>query len=229
MAINQPTRPKLSEELERFLAAQDLDELGAARDEIKVITRADAGVLAEIVSVGTDEQAMSNFLMYPEVIPAHLRIPTVLAALQRPPADYRLLAAVVGLGRLELDVADQKSVAQRLLELSARTDTLISALAARAFGYVAGAYDVQLAVERLGDLRPTERHNVLAALVNQFGTGPIYTALEIASALSLMSPDDAEAIQEQVARGEHDPLSNLRIPLLTYIPDLAEWHPGMIS
>jgi len=36
---------------------------------------------------------------------------------------------------------------------------------------------------------------------------------------------DAEAIREQIARDEHNPLSNLRIPLLTYIPDLAEWHP----
>lgn len=225
MAVNQLTRPTVSEELERFLAAQELDELGAARDEIKVITRADAGVLAQIVSDGTDEQAMANFLMYPEVIPAHLRTATVLAALQRPPTDYRLLAAVVGLGRLELDLADQKSVAERLLELSARTDTLISTLAARAFGSVAAAYDVQLAVERLGDLRPTERHNVLAALVNTFGSGPIYTALEIASTLGLMSPDDAEVIREQVAQGENNPLSNLRIPLLTYIPDLTEWHP----
>ncbi len=225
MAVNQSTRPTLSQELERFLAAQDLDELLAARNEITEITRADAGVLAEIVTAGTDEQAMANFLMYPEVIPAHLRTVTVLAALQRPPTDYRLLAAVVGLGRLELDVADQKRSAERLLELSARTDTVVSALAARGFGYVAGAYDVQLAVERLGDLRPTERHNVLAALVNQFGTGPIYNALEIASALSLMSPDDADSIREQVEKGERTPYSNLRIPLLTYIPDLAEWHP----
>jgi hypothetical protein len=225
MAVNQPTRPTLSEELERFLAAQELDELRAAREEIKVITREDAAVLAEIVTDGTDEQAMANFLMYPEVIPAHLRTATVLAALQRPPTDYRLLAAVVGLGRLELNVADQKRSAERLLELSARTDTVVSTLAARAFGSVAGAYDVQLAVERLGDLRPTERHNVLAALVNQFGTGPIYTALETASILSLMSPDDADSIREQVEKGERTPHSNLRIPLLTYIPDLAEWHP----
>jgi hypothetical protein len=82
-----------------------------------------------------------------------------------------------------------------------------------------------LAIERLDDLRRTERHNVLAALVNQFGTGPIYTALETASALSLMSPDDFCIIREQIARDEHNPLSNLRIPLLTYIPDLAEWRP----
>jgi hypothetical protein len=226
MAINPPISPNLSDDLKRFQAAQDLDDLRAAREKITVITRADAGVLAEIVTAATDDQAVANLLMYPEVIPAQLRVPTVLAALQRSPSDYRLLAAIVGLGRLELDEADQKPVAGRLLELSARADEPVSSLASRAFSYVAGGYDVQLTVEHLGKLRPTERHNVLAALVNQFGTGRIYKALAAADALGLMSPDDVQAIRGQLEREEHDPFSNLRITLLTYIPNLKEWRPN---
>jgi hypothetical protein len=219
-------RPTFSDNLERFLAAEDLDELLIAREQIVEINRTDAVTLADLVTAtAADDQAIANLLMYPEVIPAHLRVPTVIAALQCPSSDYRLLAAIVGLGRLELDEANQELVAERLLELSAGADAPVSSLASRAFGYVAGSYDVQLAVEYLSELCPTERHNVLAALINQFGTGRIYKALAAADALGLMSPDDAQAIREQLERGEYDPFSNLRITLLTYVPNLSEWHP----
>jgi len=211
--------------LKRFLSARDLDELQAARMEISEITRADADRLAAFATGEGDTQVLANLLMYPEVIPERLRIATVVAALQGDPSDYLLLAAVVGAGRMEFGEDHGPYVAERLLELSAYAGPPVSIRAAHSFGKVARFHDVRVAVARLGDLRPTERHNILAGLVNEFGIGEIRHALALCRELSLMDTGDIDAIEQALANGENYPQSNLPIPLLTYIPNLDEWAP----
>jgi hypothetical protein len=207
--------------LSRFLAADDLDELAAAREEITEITRDDAHTLEAIVDAQTDRQALANLLMYPDVIPEHQRAGAMFDALSGDVSDYLTLAAAVGVGHVEFDDDMRAQVAGRLLDIARNADEPLSILAGRSFGAFADALDLQLCVERLGDFRPSERHNVLAGLLAVHDDIAIRKALSEARAFDLMSPYDTDDVERRLDEGA-DPDSLARLTLLTYIPNLSE-------
>jgi hypothetical protein len=162
--------------------------------------------------------------MYPELIPPAVRSATVLAALDGADDDYLVLAAATGLGRVEWDDDERTTIAGRLLRLSRDAPPPTSAIAARAVEHVAADLDLTTTVEFLGELRSDERHNVLAALVKQFGSDAVRADAGYAGSIGTMSPDDVEDIERRLD-GHSLPLP-VDLAVLVYIPNLDEWHPA---
>jgi hypothetical protein len=215
-----PTDPDLA----GFLQAEDLDELLARRDSISEITREDAAALTAIVTSGDDEQAMANLLMYPELIPPPLRTATVLAALDGDADGYPALAAASGIGRVEWTADERAAIGERLLRLSRTASAPTSTIAARSVEHVVEALPLTSTVEFLGELRSDERHNVLAALVKQFGSDAVRAEAGYAGSIGTMSPDDVEDIERRLD-GHSLPLP-VDLAVLVYIPNLHQWDPA---
>lgn len=215
-----PTDPDLA----GFLRAEDLDELLARRDAISEITREDAAALTALVTAGDDEQAMANLLMYPELIPPPLRTATVLAALDSDADGYPALAAASGIGRVEWTADERAAIGERLLRLSRNASPPTSTIAARAFEHVVADVGLTTGVEFLGELRSDARHNVLAALVNEFGSDAVRAEATYAGSIGTMSPDDVEDIERRLD-GHSLPLP-VDLAILVYIPNLHEWSPA---
>jgi len=208
-------------DLAQFLQSRDLDDLLARRETITAITRGDAAALTEIVTSGEDHQALANLLMYPELIPPAVRSVTVLEALAGADDDYVVLAAVSGLGRVEWNDEERKTIAGRLLQLSRDAPAPTSTVAARAVENVAAELDLTTTVEFLGALRSDERHNVLAALVNEFGSDAVRAEADYARSVGTMSPDDVDDIERRLD-GHGLPLP-AGLAVLAYIPNLHDW------
>jgi hypothetical protein len=210
-------------DLAGFLQSPDLDDLLARREAITEITRDDAAALTEVVSAGDDRQAVANLLMYPELIPPAVRSATVLSALEGADDDYRVLAAACGLGRVEWTDDERRTIGGRLLRLSRDASAPTSTIAARAVEHVVDALDLTATVEFLGELRSNERHNVLAALVNEYGADAVRTEAGYAGTVGTMSPDDVEDIERRLD-GHSLPVP-VDLAVLVYIPNLDEWDP----
>jgi hypothetical protein len=162
--------------------------------------------------------------MYPELIPPAVRSAAVLGALEGADDDYAVLAAASGLGRVEWSDDERTTIADRLLRLSRDASAPTSTIAARAVEHVAAALDLTTAVEFLGALRSDERHNVLAALLDQFGSDAVRGEIEYARAAETMSPYDIDDIERRLD-GSGLPLP-AELAVLVYIPNLDDWEPA---
>lgn len=208
--------------LAEFLAADDLDLLMDARDRIEGITKRDAADIADIVESWSDEQAVANLLMYPEVIPERVRPAAVLRALSD--EGYLVLAAVLGVQRLSEhdEIADdlRAGVADRLLHLLRSPIPVVAArasIAAEEHVDVIGLGRLLAAVTAADD---TVFHNILAVAIRHSGREAVLdTIRELA---------ESEQVDLDVARKAVSHVEQMKgmgeLPLLPYIPNLVQWH-----
>jgi hypothetical protein len=219
-------------ELNRFLAAADLDELAAAYDDLPAAgdTKADTeAIVGELLASWVPSQGLANLLMYPLVIAPEWRLSAIERALGDSAHTYLRLAAVVGIEHLDsAELPDQvrHRLGQALLDL---IRSKVDVTAERASITVMGLLrtpDAPEVVELL--LHPTElvRQNLTQALFNLTGPSGLAALL---NEPGFVEPDVQQRVREYLDTDGIEltlPADELRRPLiLSYVPTFAEW-PG---
>jgi hypothetical protein len=214
----------MDETLLAFLRADDLDAIADARGRIRFISKIDAAALATVANEWSDEQAVANLLMYPEVIPQQARLATLRRGLGGDITDYATLAATVGLQRLAPGDAsddDRREIGARLLHLIESGNATLSRRASLTIGDFV-AYVVQDSLLRLLDHSDeTVRHNILAALVTAMGSEGVTQAVQRAIDAGRLDPELREHVVQALAPSGGTSVAE--VPLLEYIPNLRDW------
>jgi len=201
-------------ELSAFLAAEDLDELLAARLQITSIDRAESAALSAIVQGWVDRQAVANLLMYPDVIPAPDRLPALLKALNDEETEYFVLAAVVGLqslGEQDLPEGAGEAIATRLLELLHHPSPTIASRASVTLARYAPRVDVEDLLEALEDTDADEtvRHNLLVMALSEVSPGNLRGLVQAKIAEGSLAPEVGDYVDEKLAEAGVDANGNL--------------------
>jgi hypothetical protein len=219
------------DDLAAFLAAEDLDELLAAREAITSISKDDAMALHDLVAAWSDEQAVANLLMYPELIPPVDRAAALAEGLSGARGEYAVLAAAVGLSSWIVGEDDAPAVAERLLALvedpgSPRPTAMRAAIALGEYAEFLAPVEVVSALARDDD---GLRHNVLAAALLTWGPVETLAAVHAAAAAGRLDATTAAMVEHRLADADltevDEPIEDGRlvVPLLAAIPDRAEW------
>ena len=214
--------------LSRVLAATDLDELAAAAHELPADLAPDEdAVVVETIAAWTDEQALANLLMYPQLIPPDFRAAAIERALRE--TGYLRLAAVVGVDRLdrsELDEGHQRRLVRQLLELIATDRGLVSERGSVSVRTVLCTADAPELVEAL--IHPSEqvRNHLTQALFEVAGAAGVAALLDEPG---FVRPATRVAVRAQL-RADGVDLSDAsdgqRFPLvLSHVPNLVDWNP----
>lgn len=215
--------------LRRFLAATDLDELGALREQLEG-RLLDTDDLLEIIAVITDwedVQALANLLMYPEVIAPAERHEALQRGLDDAAHPYLRLAAAVGLGDLDLAEVDDDTryrFAQSLLRVVAAGDDAAAERAAFAVLRYLHPADAPDVVELLTHPSAGVRHNLVQGL---FGlVGPTGVAALVGGP-GFVAPEVQAAVRERLVLDGYDlgrTGEEQRRPLLLgYVPSYTEY------
>jgi len=116
----------------RYLKVTDYDALELVLAEITISDHMESKFVEQVLTDWKEEQAISNLLFGPKLIPEAIRFDSIIKALDSDDAPYYVLAAVVGLQSLSIDVwtAEQKrEIGQRLISIVGQNVELISARA----------------------------------------------------------------------------------------------------
>jgi HEAT repeat protein len=221
-----PLQP--SPQLARFLATEDLDDLLDALDDLGPLSGDDEQVVRSLLSSWRDEQAISNLLVHPAVIPAKNRIAALTRGLDEREQPYYVLAAAVGVQGLDpsmLSDTDRAALRDRLLKIIQLDDSIIARRATVSLRVVLTPADAEPVWQLLEHPNETVRHNVLSWLVETF-------APDDPSALHRRLDQSAISVEAKIrAKGEVDmsverrrtgAFDALGRPLLSYIPNLSE-------
>ena len=170
--------------LRAFLAATDLDELLARRQELgdAPLDGADQDRVLAVLHDWTDLQAVSNLLMHPQVIPGEHRNAEVQRGLDDVENPYVRLAAVVGIGELDLsqinDIERNRFV-RALLDLIANDGTVCAVRASFSIVWLMRQPDTPEILETLAHPSARVRHNILQGLLELLGSSGLAALLEL--------------------------------------------------
>lgn len=213
-----------------FLRAGELDSVAQLRTEVDDAVRADAGskpdaVIREVIKTWTDRQAVANLLMHAGLIPADLRVSSLVRGLGEESDSYLQLAAAVGVGEAgAISSADRTALVEGLLDL---ISSEAGPGAVRAAAEIGGLLDPTQAPDVVVLLRHPERavrHNLTVALARIIGDRSLSDLLSDRAALT--AEDAVDATQSLISDGiDIDcPASDLRmLAALPYLPDLQDW------
>lgn len=222
----------MTSRIEPFLRSTDLDELLAVRQELDDAPL-DAQSEAEVRVVldeWTDLQAVSNLLMHPQLIPPDQRNAEVQRGLDDVENPYVRLAAVVGIGELDLsqitDIERQRFVTT-LLDLIASDGTVCAERASFSLVWVMRQPDAPDVLACLAHPSPRVRHNILQGLLEMLGTSGLAALLEMPG---LAAPEAQQAGGKAVAEAGIDlsgTVDDQRKPLvMAYVPNLVDFRPA---
>lgn len=213
-------RPDVQPELGMFLSAVDLDVLLEVAEQITEVDTEGAAALIGIVTSWTDTQAVANLLMYPGLLPPGYRIPALLRGLATDFRHYVTLAAVVGLRRFRMPDEYRRAVGHRLIDLVAFDSEPISSLASATLAPFVYDVDVGRLLASFDAFGETARHNVLVAMIDEFGIGDTRRHAETALRNDLIDERVAAEIERRLTELEAESGGML---LLTPIPNSVEW------
>jgi hypothetical protein len=218
--------------IREYLHTTDLDELLARHQELGLgpLPPADQALVQAVLDEWTDLQAVSNLLMHPSLIGAATRNAEVQRGLDDVENPYLRLAAVVGIGELDLgqitDIERNRFV-HTLLDLISADGTVCAERASFSLVWLMRQPD---APDVLGCLsHPSElvRHNVLQGLLERLGTSGLAALLELPG---FIEPEVQDAARAAIAAAGIDltgPLDDQRRPLvMAYVPNLIEFEPA---
>jgi hypothetical protein len=225
--------------LRRFWMANELDDAQSLLDELRdSLTVVDRQAINEKVALWADQQAIANLLIFPILIPADIRVDTLIRGLSEQNIDYYVLAATVGLGwvaRKEVNAQQAATIKGILLKLiQQRHDILAERASAVIYPYLSMEDSMQLL--RLFQ-HPNEivQENSLAALLRLLPYAQRRSFFESAVRSSHLSMSTFLTIMDKLAEVEKDAkdeadyrlnllASGLTTPLLAYIPNLKDFH-----
>ena len=210
----------LNRDIERFLAATDLDLAVSAFEALTEISRDDAAALVEVVVSWSNAQAVANMLMHPAIIPAPYRVPSLLRGLATDFRRYPSVAAIVGLRKFDMPDEYRRAVATRLVELAATDAEPVSSLASVTLGEYLLEIDTGEVLARYDDCGDTARHNVLVGLIDALGVDDVRSHVELARSNYKIRGATADEIGESLGRLQ---AQGGGMYLLVPIPNLDEW------
>jgi hypothetical protein len=222
----------VSSPLRAFLSATDLDELLARRQQLgdATLDAADHGEVLTALLEWTDLQAVSNLLMYPQVIPAAQRNAEVQRGLDDVENPYARLAAVVGIGELDLsritDIERHRFV-HTLLDLIANDGTVCAERASFSIVWLMRQPDTPDILETLNHPSPRVRHNVLQGLLELLGTPGLAALLELPGFVARETQQRALEAVDEAGIDLSVPADDQRRPLvLAFVPNYADFQPA---
>jgi hypothetical protein len=225
--------------LKAFLVTNDLDDLWEAKEELSILDLDNQAEITRVLQEWTDTQAVANLLMYPDLIPEAERSKYVLAGLRESLSKYLVLAAVVGLGQLDIGALPAPLITEVIDRIIAVTKCNSGVIAERASIFLAerlwhfgGQYAPQI-VELLDHPSKVVQHNTLVALIPLVGLEIIRKFLADAvqqGQLSVAGQLAAEQKLSMISGFSKDntvdssqfDLDLLSTPLLAYIPNFNE-------
>ena len=232
--------------LHEFLAARDLDELLAYREQLADLDRADRDSIRAVLEAWSDPQAVANLLMNLDLIPDDQRFRYIQRGLEEPAGSYLTLATIVGLSRLGIErfaQAEQAALVERLIAAIAQnTGPIADQASSLLASYITEnvmvlplhvQYEAKL-VPLLDHPSDAVKHNILVALIPVVGLENLRRFLDEAVTAGHLSRDARQYVEGRL--GEIDGLApdntvnmaqldlhGLALPLLAYIPNLSDW------
>lgn len=226
--------------LERFLRANDLDSLLSDSNILTELNAEDIKIIGDILQNGTDKQAIANLLMYPNLIPQDIRFECVFNSLQKPNYSYFLLAAIVGLDKLEFtSVEQQVTIFNQLISIIENNDGVIGDRASNFLSsnliFFHEDYSARI-VHLLDHPSNVVRHNILSVLIPLIGLENIRSFMDNAVKSNQISETAHLYVERRLSEikgfsedntvdGSILDLGTLSLPLLSYIPNLKDWYP----
>ena len=212
--------------LAAFLAATDLGSLQRPRTELGHRDNYRSGS-GPFIATWADRQAFANLLMYPELIPADLRVTAFLRGLALHSDGYLRLAATIGVGSLDfgdLTAAERVALVEALLDLVAGDSGPAAIRAAAEFGRLMHPGNAPELVVLLTHPDAAVRHNVAAALARLLDPDSIADLLADRDTVVAADADAAAAALTRDGIDIHCPASDQRLlPALPYLPTIDDW------
>jgi hypothetical protein len=216
--------------LKAFLAAEDLDDVDSAKPDSRALTAEDTATIRSTLQRWRDAQAVSNLLLYPDLIPADLRVTSLFRGLAERRVPYFAVAAIVGFEKIDkgtLSAAERERVVSHLLAILKNTNDARAQRASTALGSFAGERVAPKVMGLLEHPDETVRHNLRAWLFSTFkdrGVG----AFAAATAASDLPEQKRRRVTEEFKKLVADPPkedAGLLSPLFAYIPNLRDFEP----
>lgn len=217
---------KLNPHMEAFLFATDLDELLTARQAITAPDENDEAVIRAVLKEWSNPQSVANLLFHPSLIPADIRVPTLMRGLAERGVMYYVLAAIVGFGGIvpELTEAQREEVAALLLEFLPNSTGVLAQRASVTLSGVARVADAPKFFSLLGHEDDTTRHNLRAWLFRTFEKPGVEAFTEAAARSTLDAESQASLVREfvEIKPGAPPEVKRKLLTLFSYIPNLDE-------
>jgi hypothetical protein len=230
----------VKEDIKIFLGTCDLDDLLEIRSNISELDREDEAEMIRILKEWKNIQAISNLLMYPNLIPKSERIGYVLKALQENNYKYLVLSSVVGINELDIESLSPILSKEIINQIIVIAKTEMGIIAERASIFLASrlwhfgdSYKSQI-VQLLDHSSDVVKHNILVALIPLVGLKNIRHFLKrsvhhglLTEAGQLFTEQKISKIsgfsKDNIVDMEQLNLGILSIPLLSYIPNLDDF------
>jgi len=217
---------KLNPPLEAFLFSKDLDQLLEARQAITVLDQDDEAVVRAVLKEWSNPQSVANLLFHPSLIPADMRVPTLMRGLAERGVMYYVLAAIVGFGGMvpELTAGQREEVAALLLEFLPNSTGVLAQRASVTLSGVAREADAPAIFSLLEHEDDTARHNLRAWLFRTFEK-PGIEAFTVAAARSTLDAEAQAGLVREFAEikpGAPPEVKRKLLTLFSYIPNLDE-------
>ena len=212
------------------LTAEDVDDLLRIRSHLGSVDDADTGLIRSMLVEWRNTQAVANLLFHPDLIPADIRVNSILRGLDERSRRYLVLAAAVGLQSIEPSVLTPDgaaSIRERLLRIVASDESIIASRVSVSIQPFLAKSDARVVLGLLGHPNETVRHNLLAWLLKMYFSEESDDLRRVIQATEL-STDTRESVSGRIAEyakarreGTFSPLGST---LLGYIPNLNEFH-----
>jgi len=210
--------------LERYLAVDELDELAELHEDADFTSAADRAAIARVLSTQSDVRAAANLLMYPDVIPADVRIDAALRAVALNANGYLRIAGAVAISHLPDLGYPSDARASLLAALLGVITTDAGPAAVRASSAISSFLDRESITEVVAALthpNPSVRHNLVASL-SRFADESGWEAL--LREAEATRPHSTIGVREQLATDGVDLNGPVRaLPVLPYLPNYQEW------
>lgn len=217
---------RASDWLETFLDCPELDDLGT-RHVATDLTPEQERRVREILATGEPRQGLFNLLMWPQLIPADVRLATACAAMRQERDPYMRIAAAVGLQERKIADADWPAVRDALLGLLSDPRRQIQNRATITLKSGLRKSDADSVVEAVlaSSLDPGEIETLVGALVKIDGWAAAARLLPRLLESANLHPDVRawlETWQSTGVRPDGPPPEDFGLSGLAYIPNLDE-------
>ena len=217
---------KLNPRMEAFIFSKDLDELLQARQAITALDEDDEAVVRAVIKEWSNPQSVANLLFHPSLIPADIRVATLLRGLAERGVMYYVLAAIVGFGGMvpELSSAEREEVATILLDFLPNSTGVLAQRASVTLSGVAREADAPKIFSLLDHADETARHNLRAWLFRTFEKPGIEAFTAAAARSTLDAEAQAALVREfaEIGPGAPPEVKRKLLTLFSYIPNLDE-------
>jgi hypothetical protein len=217
----------MSPRLEAFLAAEDLDQLLDAKQDLGSLNAEDTAAVRAILQRWRVPQAVSNLLFHPDLIPEEIRLDTLFRGLAESQVGYYILAAVVGFQGIDpnqISEEERNRVATALWEIIAQTADVRAQRASASIHFFATEPHAPAIFSLLSHSDKTVRHNLRAWLFDTFRDRGV-EAFAAAARASGISEELRQQVVAEFAEFMTNPPEGFKSPLFrlwAYIPNLKE-------